>query len=65
MTNKEFLGKHVFPAAILLGAAFWCGAQKSLFFALTGFLGCFLIAVSLLIEGWKKLKNTGKPQKNL
>jgi len=57
MTFKRYLIAFVFPALILFMAAFWCGAQANFIFALTGFLACFLISVSLLVEGWKKYKN--------
>jgi len=54
MTFKRYLIAFVFPAALLLMAAFWCGSQSNFIFALTGFLACFVIAVTLLVEGWKK-----------
>ncbi|HRK61376.1 MAG TPA: hypothetical protein PLY88_02360 [Candidatus Omnitrophota bacterium] len=63
MTLKRYLIAFVFPAAMILMAAFWCGAQSNFIFALTGFLACFLIAVTLLVEGWKKY-NAKNPDKD-
>lgn len=57
ITLRDYCLRFVLPALLLFFAAFWCGVQSSIIFALTGFLACFVISVSLLVEGWKKYKN--------
>lgn len=57
ITLRDFILRFVLPAILLFFVAFWCGAQSNVIFALTGFLACFVIAVSLIVEGWKKYKN--------
>jgi len=57
ITLRNFFLRYALPAALILLAAFWCGAQSNVIFALTGFLACFVIAISLVVEGWKKYKN--------
>ena len=56
MTTTQYFWTVLLPGLGLLATAFWCGSQKSLFFAFTGFLACFLIAVTWFIEGTKKFR---------
>ena len=60
ITLRQFLLQYVLPAVLLLFAAFWFGAQSGVIFALAGFLSCFLIAVTLITEGWKKYKKASE-----
>ncbi len=64
ITLRNFLLRFALPAALLFLAAFWCGSQTNVIFALTGFLACFVIAVSLLVEGWKKYKKKSLDMKD-
>jgi hypothetical protein len=64
ITLRDFVLRFALPAGVLFFAAFWCGAQANVIFALTGFLACFVIAVSLLVEGWKKYKKKSLDMKD-
>ena len=52
----EFIMKALLPGIVLILIGFWMGTLSSMLFSLIGFLSCFLIGVTLIVEGWKEKK---------
>jgi len=46
--------KRLFLGLLLIGFAFFAGAQKNAVFGLFGFLVFFTLGVTLIIEGYRK-----------
>ena len=49
---KEFFIKDLLLGLVLIGIAFWAGAQKSAAWGLLGFLPFFMIGMIVILRGW-------------